>query len=85
MPIKCVIDFENNPHKVVYAGEALCGTIKLALTEEKRVRGIYIRILGRAYCRWTNGTGKHRRSYTGREIYLNEKVYLLGGRVGNCF
>lgn len=84
MPITCSIDFENNPHKVVYAGQLLSGTIKVTLTDEKQVHDAYIRIRGEAYCHWTKiGAGKNRRSFTGREDYLDEIIYFIGERDGN--
>lgn len=82
MPTTCEIDFENNPEKVLYAGQLLRGTIKLSLTSEKTVRGIYILIHGKAYCHWTKGSGKNSRSYTGSEDYLREKTYLYGDENG---
>lgn len=83
MPTTCDIDFENNPEKVLYAGQLLSGTIKLTLTSEKRVRGVYVQITGKGYCHWTKGSGKNRSEYTGREYYLDEKTYLYGDENGN--
>lgn len=83
MPTTCDIDFENNPQKVIYAGQLLRGTVRLTLTEEKTVRGIYIRIDGKAYAHWSTGSGKNRRSYSGSEDYLTEKTYFLGGSEGS--
>lgn len=79
MPTTCEIDFENNPLKVIYAGQMLRGTVRLQLTEEKNVRGVYIRIHGTAHCHWTEGSGDNRKSYTGDEDYLNERTYFVGG------
>lgn len=79
MPTTCEIEFENNPHKIVYAGRCLRGTVQLTLTDEKSARGIYIRINGKAYCHWSNGRNN---TYTGREDYLNEITYFIGGRDG---
>lgn len=79
MPTTCEIDFENNPLKVIYAGQLLRGTVRLNLTEEKNVRGVYIRIHGTAHCHWTEGSGDNRKSYTGDEDYLNERTYFVGG------
>lgn len=82
MPTTCDINFENNPEKVYYAGQLLRGTIKLTLTSAKTVRGVYIVISGRAYCHWTTGSGKNRKSHTGNEDYLEEKTYLYGDENG---
>lgn len=46
--------------------------------------GIYVEISGKAYCHWTEGTGDNKKSYTGRETYLDERTYLVGGRGGMC-
>lgn len=86
MPTACEIEFENNPSKVVYSGQLLRGNVHLSLTGSKTVRGVFIKICGGAYCHWTKGYGKTRRSYTGREDYLDERTYFMGGREGdkNC-
>lgn len=84
MPTTCEIDFENNPERVLYAGQLLRGTIKLTLDSEKTVRGVYILITGKGYCHWTRGSGDNRRSYTGNEKYLEEKTYLYGDENGKC-
>lgn len=82
MPTNCNIEFENNPNRIVYAGQLLRGTVRLTLTEEKNARGVYIRIKGKAYCHWSRGKNN---TYTGREDYLNETTYFVGGRDGNKY
>lgn len=76
------IDFENNPNGIFYTGQLLSGTVRLTLKEEKKVRGVYIRIKGKAYCRWSTGSGKNRHTYIGEELYLNETTYLVGATQG---
>lgn len=85
MPTSCEIEFENNPMKVLYAGQTLRGTVRLHLTEEKDVRGIYINIYGTAHAQWSKGTGNRRVTYTGNEDFLNEKTYFVGGPSGSVF
>lgn len=85
MAIDIDIDFENNPNGVFYAGQSMRGTVRLSVSEEKNVRGVYIRIYGKAYCKWSTGSGKNRRTYVGEEIYLNETTYLIGHRDGRTF
>lgn len=95
MPTTCDIIFEN-PERVFYAGQLLRGNVRLKLTKEHKVRGVYIQIFGRAYAYWTeychtdhnrhrnNSTNRsssgHHVSYTGEEDYLDEKTYFVGGR-----
>lgn len=52
MPTTCVISFDN-PDGVYYAGQLLNGTVELTLTKEKKVRGVFVKIYGRAYAYWT--------------------------------
>lgn len=81
----CKIEFENNPRKVVYAGQTLRGTVRLNLTKSKLVRSLYIRIHGRAYVHWVDGTNDNRkvRVFTGNEDYFSERTNFLGGYTGN--
>lgn len=83
MPTTCIVEFENNPQKVVYAGQLLRGTVQLTLTEEKNARGVYIEIRGEAYAHWTKKKGKRTKHYNGEEEYLNERTYFVGGSEGN--
>lgn len=76
--VACEIEFENNPNKIYFAGQMLRGTVQLTLTEAKTVRSIYIQIHGKGYCRWIQG----RASYTGKQEYLNETTYFIGGSDG---
>lgn len=48
MAIKCEILFEKNPKRVFYAGRSLYGSIRLTLTNDKNVRGIFVKINGAA-------------------------------------
>lgn len=82
MPTTCIVDFENNPQKVLYAGQLLRGTVQLTLTEEKNVRGVFIHVLGQAYAHWTKKRGKRTKHYRGEETYLDERTYFVGGSEG---
>lgn len=99
MPTTCEISFEK-PERVFYAGQLLSGTVRLTLTKEKKVRGVYVHIFGRAYAYWTkycnvnhdrnssnnnsSSNSGHHVSYTGSEDYLDEKTYFVGSSSGNC-
>lgn len=85
MTIDIGIDFENNPSGIFYAGQLLSGTVRLTLGEGKKVRGVYICIEGKAYCKWSEGSGKTKDHYVGEEEYLKEITYLLGSSEGIIF
>lgn len=84
MPTACEIEFENNPMKVIYAGQLLRGTVQLNIVEDKHVRGVYIQICGTASVNWVDVVGNNRRRYTGNQDYLNERTYLVGDGTGNA-
>lgn len=94
MPTTCIIAFEN-PTRAYYAGQLVRGTVNLTLTKEKKVRGVFVRLYGRAYAYWTEycsvdhnrhrhrdqnhrGSSGHHVSYTGEEVYLDERTYFVG-------
>lgn len=52
MPTTCNISFDN-PDGVYYCGQLLKGTVELTLTKEKNVRGVFVKVYGRAYAYWT--------------------------------
>lgn len=52
MPTTCTITFDN-PDGVYYAGQMLNGAVALTLTKEKKIRGVFVKIFGRAYAYWT--------------------------------
>lgn len=78
MTTKCYITFVDNRLKVYSAGQMLNGNVRLVLEEEKKVRGVYVRIFGEAYASIRNGKS----TYTGKETYLNDKTYLVGSERG---
>lgn len=86
MPTTCVISFEN-PNRVYYAGQLLSGTVNLTVIDEEKLRGVYVRIYGRAYAQWKQycGTDHNRDRNRDRNqigsgghhvTYTGEKVYL---------
>lgn len=90
MPTSCQISFDH-PEKVYYAGELLRGTVNLTLTREYNVRGVYIRIYGKAKTYWSRycnskhsnrSTSNHHVIYEGKEYYLDSKIYVVGGTNG---
>lgn len=85
MSITCKIEFENNPRNVVYAGQRLCGTVQIYSSRPITVRSLYIRIHGRAYVHWVDGTSDNRklRVFTGNEDYFSERTNFVGGYTGN--
>lgn len=92
MPTNCKIDFQDNPMKIVYAGELLRGTVRLTLTKEKCVRAVYIRLCGHASVRLDDparGYSSNRQNYLNKAICLIRRnngkfysgVYIFGTRI----
>lgn len=86
MPTTCVINFEH-PDSVYFAGDMLRGTAILSLTKKKKVRGVYVRIYGRAYAHWTKHCSidhNPRRDENGKTIRMGgHRVSYAGSEV--CF
>lgn len=80
MPTICEVEFRNSNGNVVCAGQELCGIVRLALTEETHLRGIYVQICGKGSCQWVEG----RTAFNGQADFLNETIYLIGGPNGRC-
>lgn len=79
MPTTCKIEFENNPKKIVYAGQLLRGKVQLNFNVQKTVRSVYIRLHGTAFCTWK----QDRKPCQCKEDYLNDITYFVGG-INNC-
>lgn len=75
MPTTCKIEIENNPAKIIYAGQLLKGTVELDFTVRKIVRSVYVRVLGLARVYWKEA----RKPCQGNEEYLNDVTFFVGG------
>lgn len=82
MSTTCEIDFENNPSKVVYSGQKFRGSVNLTLAHAKIVRTIFIKLSGKASVWWAEGSSKNRKTFSGSEQYLNERINLIEGNSG---
>ena len=47
-----VIDVDNGD-KVFYPGSIVSGRVNLQISDQKKLRGIYLTLVGRAYVLWT--------------------------------
>lgn len=77
--IFCGVEFENNPSKVIYAGQVLRGRVYLTTAKEKALRELYLKITGLAYCHWIEKRHKKRKSHRRNEEYINTCTTLAGG------
>lgn len=89
MPIACQINFENNPQKIVFSGQKLHITVRMKLTEEMKIRRIYIQLRGMAHvsfviddCMCVSSYGQSGR-YTTDETVLDMRKCLVDGN-GNA-
>lgn len=81
----CEIHFENNPTKVVTAGQLVRGTVQMSLSKDTNVRCIYIILYGEGYYSYNLGIGRNQKIVTDDEIYLDKRTYFVDGRNGNIF
>ena len=68
-----------------FPGQTINGRVILRCQEQKRLRGIYLNLVGRAYVSWSTGyePGQTTRTVTAEEPYFNFRVNLWGGD-GGC-
>lgn len=80
---KCVIEFETNPSKIYYSGETIRGKVHLHLNE--KVFGVSLKINGVARTRIVHANNEYPSKptiYNDKENFFDERVSLIGGRVG---
>lgn len=80
MPTTCEINFENNPQKICFSGQKLHITVRLKLTEEIKIRGIYIHLRGTAHVRFVVDDAGRGGNFTTDEDVLNIRKYLVDGK-----
>lgn len=78
MPTTCDIEIHSGGSDIVYAGQELCGTVRLTLTEEKHLRGVYIQIHGEGICSFKVFDNEYRDQFD----YINEVIYFIGAKNG---
>ena len=73
----CEFHFENNPRRIVYAGELLSGTVKLQVMNPKKVRNMYVCVKGVASTHWEDEFDM--------KMYLGQRKYLIDKTAGIFF
>ncbi|XP_031639387.1 arrestin domain-containing protein 17-like, partial [Contarinia nasturtii] len=82
MPTTCKMNFGNHPEKIVFSGQTITITVRLSLTEEIKVRGIYIHLRGKTHVRFLIDDLKRDGSFVGNEDILDMQKCLADGNDG---
>ena len=85
-----VIEVQNG-NRAFFPGQTINGRVILHSREKKKLRGVYLTLVGRAYVHWTEkrttGSGDNERTetvhYRAEEPYFNFRVNLWGGGGGS--
>lgn len=80
---KCAIEFENNPARVYYSGQLICGIVDLTLNEKKKVQDVSIKLLGKAYVCWPESNDQSNTAYDGKQIFFDKRIELNHESNGN--
>lgn len=81
-PSKYRIDLDR-PNGVYIAGEDVTGTLHLETDHAIRCRGVRLKLTGKGYVRWSEGSRERPRSYYGRKTYLNKSITVAGNLYRN--
>ena len=63
---------------VYYAGEVVCGKVKLITKKPINSRGVRIRLRGEGYVHWHTGSGDNRTDFEGNKIYEEHRYTMFG-------
>ncbi|XP_065224224.1 arrestin domain-containing protein 17-like [Planococcus citri] len=66
--------------KVYFPGEKVTGRVELELKSEKEIRGVQLKLKGKAECKWIQSNGKFTHNYKENETYIKSKQTLIGGK-----
>ena len=75
-----VIEVQDGNRAVYSSGQTINGRVILHCQEQKKLRGVYLNLVGRAYFRWTDDGDNWK---TAEEPYFNYQVNLWGGDGGS--
>lgn len=70
------MNFGNHPEKIVFTGQTITITVRLSLTEELKVRSIYIHLRGKTHVRFLKDDLKRDGSYVANEDILDMQKCL---------
>ena len=78
-PPKLFVIVIDGGDSVFYAGDTISGRVKIQTVEKKKLRGIYLTLVGRANVCWAATLGNVTVTYTSSQEYFNYEVTLWGG------
>uniref|UniRef100_A0A7S1TRZ8 Arrestin C-terminal-like domain-containing protein n=2 Tax=Phaeomonas parva TaxID=124430 RepID=A0A7S1TRZ8_9STRA len=64
--------------KVFYGGDVIRGTLHVSTREAITCRGIRVRLMGKGYCHWVEGSGDNKQHYIGRKTYQELSTTVFG-------
>ncbi|XP_036953202.1 arrestin domain-containing protein 3-like [Acanthopagrus latus] len=66
-----------NKQNTFSEGDTVAGTVSFTLTEQTKVKCIFVKVKGAAHVHWSDGTGERRRSHNAHRKLFKEKEYLV--------
>ncbi|XP_021955913.1 arrestin domain-containing protein 17 [Folsomia candida] len=79
MPLETFEIHLDNPHRSYFAGQNVSGQVVIGLTERsKLIHGIKLKLQGKAKTHWKETSGRSTTHFAEEEVYIDEKVYLVG-------
>ncbi|XP_073323417.1 arrestin domain-containing protein 3-like [Pagrus major] len=66
-----------NKYNTFSEGDTVAGMVTFTLTEQTKVKSIFVKVKGEAHVHWTDGTGERRRSHNAHRKFFKDKEYLV--------
>ncbi|KAK7933734.1 hypothetical protein WMY93_004630 [Mugilogobius chulae] len=66
-----------NKQNTFAAGDSIKGTVTFTLTEDVKIKGLYVKAKGDAHVHWSEGHGEHRRTHTKYQRFYKAKEFLI--------
>ncbi|CAD0200051.1 unnamed protein product [Chrysodeixis includens] len=77
MGVKCQLLLDNQGCCLYRTGGLVTGTVNYCFDKPTEFWSATVSLVGTGYCRWEEGSSKNRRTYIGREQYVEQHLNIL--------
>ncbi|XP_054746992.1 arrestin domain-containing protein 17-like [Anastrepha obliqua] len=85
MVVTCDIQFHQNEFGTYFSGQLVDGSVVLKADKPKDVKAVILNISGFAITKWREKRFNKKRTYFGREDYMESKTFLMGSETSQKY